>query len=90
MALGNEIVAAASSVEPEEEEEEVDLEDPRDKVKERCQATKECQKHLDEYERCNERVNSKSNTSETCAQELYDFIHCVDHCAAQKAFEGTK
>lgn len=29
---------------------------------------------------CTERVESKSNTSENCTEELFDFIHCVDHC----------
>lgn len=31
---------------------------------------------------CTERVNSKSNTTETCVQELFDFLHCVDHCVS--------
>ena len=33
-----------------------------------------------------ERVEGKENTTETCEQELYDFIHCVDHCVSCAKF----
>jgi hypothetical protein len=37
--------------------------------------------HLKEkLEVCTARVNSKPGTAETCEEELFDFMHCVDHC----------
>eukprot|EP00493_Phyllostaurus_siculus_P016284 UN16531 len=91
MALGDEIVVRGDPEdEPEEEEDEEDLVDPQDTMKESCTASGECQKYLAEYESCTERVNSKENTSETCAQELYDFMHCVDYCVAKSLFTQIK
>lgn len=69
----------------EEEEEEEDTEDPMDKIRESCEELSECAKRRQEYETCNERVNSKSKTTETCAQELLDFLHCRDHCVSINA-----
>ena len=56
------------------------FQDPQDTLKEQCAQRKECVALQEELDRCTERVTSKTKTSETCAQELYDFIHCVDHC----------
>lgn len=58
------------------------VQDPQDKLKEECAERAECQKLRAVLEECNDRVNSKSKTSETCDQELYDFVHCVDHCVS--------
>ena len=41
-------------------------------------------------EECNERVNSKTKTTETCMEEVIDFYHCVDHCAGPKIFAKLK
>ena len=32
-------------------------------------------------------VQSKNKTTETCFEEILDFYHCVDHCAADKIFK---
>ena len=37
-----------------------------------------CTKYNTELETCEARVGAKSNTTETCEQELYDFLHCRD------------
>ena len=37
---------------------------------------------MDKLDECNDRVNSRSNTSEICVEELIDFVHCVDHCVS--------
>ena len=42
----------------------------------------------EELDRCTERVEGKENTTETCEQELYDFIHCVDHCVSCVKIQG--
>lgn len=56
--------------------------DPQEVLKEKCAELPKCSKMRDELETCNDRVNSKSSTTETCTQELFDFIHCVDHCVS--------
>eukprot|EP00080_Pristionchus_pacificus_P002265 PDM62285.1 hypothetical protein PRIPAC_51727 [Pristionchus pacificus] len=39
---------------------------------------------------CNDRVNSRTNTEETCHQEMVDYIHHLDDCAMPKAFAALK
>lgn len=65
-----------------QEEEEEDPVDPREELDEKCGDTLKCSKLREVMDECTERVNSKSNTTETCVQELFDFIHCVDHCVS--------
>merc|ERR1719510_480893 len=36
---------------------------------------------MDRLQSCNDRVNSKEQTTETCYEEILDFYHCMDHCA---------
>ncbi|KAK7070445.1 hypothetical protein SK128_014347 [Halocaridina rubra] len=66
--------------EEEEEEEEADLVDPLDGMKEDCGNSKHCMALKEKLETCNDRVSSRSKTEETCTEELFDYIHCVDHC----------
>ena len=47
-------------------------------VRSKCEA--HCPDLKKELAKCTERVSSRSNTEETCTQELFDFLHCVDHC----------
>merc|ERR1712218_211481 len=74
--------------EEEEEEDEEDLIDPADAIKENC-AISGCMPLRDRLEECNTRAESKSKTSETCFEEILDFYHCVDHCAAKEIFKVT-
>lgn len=34
------------------------------------------------YQSCSDRVNSKSQTTETCTEEFFDYLHELDHCVA--------
>lgn len=56
--------------------------DPHETLREQCGATHHCQALSEKLEQCNDRVNSKKKTTETCIEELYDYIHCVDHCVS--------
>lgn len=56
--------------------------DPQDDLKEKCGELPKCTKLREEIDRCTDRVTSKQNTTETCTQELFDFVHCVDHCVS--------
>ena len=75
--------------EEEEEEDEEDLVDPAVEIKEKC-AEDHCTKYKNRLDECNDRVTSKNNTTETCFEEILDFYHCVDHCAADKIFSVLK
>lgn len=74
----------------EEDEDEEDPEDPYETNRTRCAETKECADLMAIFEQCEERVNSKSQTEETCSQEILDFFHCQDHCAAKGVFAKLK
>lgn len=78
------------SVKAEEDpEDEEDLIDPAVAIKEKC-AEGHCGKYQAKLDECNARVTSKSKTTETCVEEIMDFYHCVDHCAASKIFATVK
>lgn len=69
-----------------EEEDEEDPVDPLDEIKENCADQASCAKLKMEFESCNDRVNSRSQTEETCVQELFDFLHCQDNCVSWVIF----
>ena len=73
----------------EEEEDEEDLVDPASLIKESC-ADSHCTSLKSKLDECNDRVTGKSKTSETCFEEILDFYHCVDHCAAPSVFNHVK
>jgi ubiquinol-cytochrome c reductase subunit 6 len=72
-----------------EEEDEEDLIDPAVEIKEKCTENK-CMAYKEKLDTCNVRVRSKKSTTETCFEEVLDFYHCVDHCAAPDIFKATK
>ncbi|KAI1283716.1 Cytochrome b-c1 complex subunit 6, mitochondrial [Halotydeus destructor] len=71
------------------EEEEDELVDPQETLRAEC-TSHHCENYKTKLETCNERVNSRSQTAETCFEEILDFMHCVDHCASQKLFSKLK
>jgi ubiquinol-cytochrome c reductase subunit 6 len=75
--------------EEEEEEDEEDLIDPATAIKEAC-AENACTSYKARLDECEERVKSKTKTTETCFEEILDFYHCVDHCAAKDIFKHVK
>uniref|UniRef100_A0A1B6ETM6 Ubiquinol-cytochrome C reductase hinge domain-containing protein n=1 Tax=Cuerna arida TaxID=1464854 RepID=A0A1B6ETM6_9HEMI len=64
--------------------------DPQDTLKEKCGQNNECAKLAETLNECNDRVNSKEKTNETCEQELYDFVECVAACVAKDLFKFLK
>lgn len=76
------------SDQPEEEEE--DVEDPIDELREKCSSNSKCAKFQRMLDECNFSVTTKTSTTETCTQELMDFIHCRDHCVAKSIFKKLK
>ncbi|XP_045112482.1 cytochrome b-c1 complex subunit 6, mitochondrial-like isoform X2 [Portunus trituberculatus] len=69
---------------PEEEE------DPLDDLKESCGTSNHCAHLNEKLTTCNDRVNSRSKTEETCSEELFDYLHCVDHCLTESLFKKLK
>lgn len=70
-------------------DEEEELVDPQTVLREKC-TTAHCQSLKDRLDECNDRVNSKSATTESCFEEVVDFMNCVDHCVAPKLFKKLK
>lgn len=66
----------------EEEEEEEDPEDPADALKDSCTKSASCKPLLKSFEICEERVNGRSHTEETCLEEYLGFIKCRDKCVS--------
>jgi len=83
------VKAEEDDEEEESEEEEEDLVDPATAIKEAC-AESHCTSYKAKLDECNDRVKSKNKTTETCFEEILDFYHCVDHCAASSIFQHVK
>ncbi|KAI4487009.1 hypothetical protein M0802_012109 [Mischocyttarus mexicanus] len=71
------------------DDEEPELVDPQTVLREKCSA-KHCEKFKEILGTCNDRVNSRKKTEETCFEELIDYVHCVDHCVAETLFSKLK
>ncbi|KAH8250081.1 hypothetical protein KR026_004854 [Drosophila bipectinata] len=72
------------------QEEEEELVDPQAQLREKCQEKGHIKALLKKLEDCNDRVNSKSKTTETCMEELFDFVGELDHCVAHHLFHKLK
>jgi len=71
-------------------DEEVEVVDPLETLREKCKESSHCAELGEKLSTCNDRVNSRTKTAETCVEELIDFMHCVDHCASKKIFNHLK
>uniref|UniRef100_T1JJM0 Cytochrome b-c1 complex subunit 6 n=1 Tax=Strigamia maritima TaxID=126957 RepID=T1JJM0_STRMM len=67
-----------------------DIVDPQATLKEQCGEKKDCEAFKNKLDECEARVSGKASTTETCEEELFDFIHCVDHCVSHKLFDQLK
>lgn len=72
------------------EAEDEDIVDPQETLREKCRANPKCASLQEKLETCNARVRSRKQTTETCAEELYDWFHCVDHCVSHDLFKQLK
>ncbi|CAG0923196.1 unnamed protein product [Notodromas monacha] len=71
--------------------EDGEMSDPLERLKGECEANKKCVALKARLEECNDRVNScEGETTETCEEEIMDFIHCIDHCVAKDLFKYVK
>uniref|UniRef100_A0A8C1LWF3 Ubiquinol-cytochrome C reductase hinge domain-containing protein n=1 Tax=Cyprinus carpio TaxID=7962 RepID=A0A8C1LWF3_CYPCA len=51
-------------------------------VREKCEQTEHCVHARERLEACETRVGSRSETTEDCTEELFDFLHARDHCVS--------
>ncbi|XP_078039017.1 ubiquinol-cytochrome c reductase 11 kDa subunit [Augochlora pura] len=72
------------------EDDEAELVDPQKVLKEKCSQKPTCTSLQEKLNTCNDRVNSRSKTEETCLEELIDYVECVDHCVAETLFSKLK
>eukprot|EP00798_Chlamydomonas_sp_ICE-L_P015567 gene15567-21664_t len=63
-------------------------EDPKITVEKACES--HCLKEWAEYKACEARVVGDESGVKHCSGQLFDFLHCIDHCAAGKIFEQLK
>ncbi|EFN77372.1 cytochrome b-c1 complex subunit 6, mitochondrial [Harpegnathos saltator] len=73
-----------------EEEAEQELVDQQQVLRDKCSKEAKCHSLQEKLNTCNDRVNSRSNTEETCLEELIDYVECVDHCVAKTLFSKLK
>lgn len=82
---------AAEEEQVTEAEEEEEMVCPQEKLREQCRANDHhVAELLEKYNACNERVSAKTKTSETCEEELFDYIHALDHCVAKTLWKKLK
>lgn len=83
--------AAEEEVQATEAEEEEEMVCPQEKLREQCRANDHhVTALLQKYNDCNERVSAKTKTSETCEEELFDYVHALDHCVAKTLWKKLK
>ncbi|XP_045466901.1 cytochrome b-c1 complex subunit 6, mitochondrial [Harmonia axyridis] len=78
------------TVKAQEEAEEEEIVDPQEVLRAECRETEHCQHLAEILQQCSDRVNSKKHTTETCAEELLDLLHAIDHCVTPKLFAQLK
>ncbi|XP_055641063.1 cytochrome b-c1 complex subunit 6, mitochondrial [Toxorhynchites rutilus septentrionalis] len=69
---------------------EEDIIDPQTVLREKCAQEGHATHLYEKYQACNDRVNSRSQTTETCVEELFDYMHELDHCVNKTLFSKLK
>ncbi|GAA5869635.1 hypothetical protein JCM3774_005499 [Rhodotorula dairenensis] len=96
--VGDKIDQADGATQPagdnddDEEEEEEEVPDQGEQIREACGQTKACKTFMHHLEECGERLAEGKTIvpNETCVEELFHYMHCVDECAAPKIFAALK
>jgi ubiquinol-cytochrome c reductase subunit 6 len=61
---------------------EEEVVDPAIGIREQCSMTHECNPLKTKLDICTERANAHPSHGEHCTEELFKFMHCVDHCVS--------
>ncbi|XP_058447211.1 cytochrome b-c1 complex subunit 6, mitochondrial [Malaya genurostris] len=67
-----------------------DIVDPQAVLREKCAQGGHATQLYEKYQACNDRVNSRTQTTETCVEELFDYLHELDHCVTKTLFSKLK
>lgn len=62
-----------------------DAVDPKPEIEAEC-GDHHCASLKSLLDQCTKRVHANPASGETCTQELFDFLHCVDHCVKKNTF----
>jgi ubiquinol-cytochrome c reductase subunit 6 len=67
--------------------EKAGVEDPKPALKEECAASHHCHSLNETLHKCSQKVEAgEGDKGETCVEEFFDLMTCVDHCVAPKLF----
>ncbi|XP_059609294.1 cytochrome b-c1 complex subunit 6, mitochondrial-like [Phlebotomus argentipes] len=67
-----------------------ELVDPQQVLREKCALVPKVESLFSKYQECNDRVNSRTKTTENCQEELFDYLHELDHCVSHTLFSKLK
>lgn len=59
-------------------------------LQEKCAEVPKIAAYYEKLQTCNDRVNSRTKTEETCAEELFDYMDALNNCVAQTLFSKLK
>ncbi|GLJ06395.1 hypothetical protein SUGI_0038100 [Cryptomeria japonica] len=62
--------------------------DPRPHIEESCKPN--CVKPLLQYQACGKRVEADETGHKHCTGQYFDYLSCIDKCAATKIFANLK
>ncbi|TPX69637.1 hypothetical protein SpCBS45565_g02283 [Spizellomyces sp. 'palustris'] len=65
-------------------------EDPKPKIETECAKSHHCGPFKAKLDACTDRVEGGEAGEETCVEEFFDLMECVNHCAADKLFARLK
>lgn len=59
-------------------------------LQEKCGERPKIAAYYEKFQTCNDRVNSRAKTEETCAEELFDYMDALNNCVAETLFSKLK
>ncbi|KND03107.1 hypothetical protein SpCBS45565_g07695 [Spizellomyces sp. 'palustris'] len=65
-------------------------EDPKPQIEADCAEGHHCHSLKAKLDACTARVEGGDAGEETCVEEFFDLMECVNHCAADKLFAKMK
>ncbi|KAH8307152.1 hypothetical protein KR044_006063 [Drosophila immigrans] len=72
------------------DDDEAELVDPQASLRDSCKEKSHIESLFNKYQECKDRVNGRKKTTETCVEELYDYVSELDHCVAHHLFSKLK
>ncbi|XP_031623067.1 cytochrome b-c1 complex subunit 6, mitochondrial [Contarinia nasturtii] len=67
-----------------------DVINPQEVLKEQCGQKPKIAAYYEKLQTCTDRVNSRTKTEETCAEELFDYMDALNNCVGETLFSKLK